>query len=168
MPCKNGKIAKQQSKHNKIFLKQATKIFLRYEQSISVQGYGKQEDLKARYIASKQIYEETTECMMQLDLSALETAAMDICFTEMMNNKNKMLRTGANMLGCMISDWKILKSASVMLNKKVLSTDIDEDKAIVRCEARKANNAAIKADILVKEWAQQYKESDKNLKADWI
>ena len=88
----------QQKKNHKI-LNQADKISLRYEHSNSVQGYEKQEHYNARYIASKQNYKETTEGIMQMEFLAHETASMDLCFNEMMNDRNKVLRTGANMLG---------------------------------------------------------------------
>jgi len=183
MPCSNSKIAKQhtnmtlqqsaksttnQKKKNNKILKQAKNIFWRYEHSIPVQGYEKQENSKAKYIESKKNYNLTTKLVMQMDFSRLETEQMDICFNEMMNDKNVMLRTGANMLECMLSDLKILKSASVILKEKEVSADFNNENEHVTFEATKARDAAIKADILVKEWAKQYKESDKNLKADWI
>jgi len=105
----------QQKKNHKI-LNQADKISLRYEHSNSVQGYEKQEHYNATYIASKQNYKETTEGIMQMEFLAHETASMDLCFNEMMNDRNKVLRTGANMLECLPICWIFISDEDFWMN----------------------------------------------------
>lgn len=148
-------------------MKQAGKISWRYKHGIFVQGYTTQVEDKANYCAALHKYKETTEDTMQMDLEALEMRIMDICFAHMMDKKNTMPRTGDNMMKCMIDGANILKNVSIILEEKARCTDLKDYKHSMVCAARTVSKAAIKADDLVNRWAQEYKESDKNEKADW-